>query len=147
MGSIATPVGVLPDTATLLDAVAGQVPPRLPVTEPAPARKSALPGLTRKAPARATASRPGPTSPLAEDIEDIAYEVLESLPEGLYAPAALYEPYTLQTIRIPGAQPHPTKLVQTAAMASVAPPKPGYRPRLPACVVTTGSCRMPSSRP
>jgi hypothetical protein len=37
----------------------------------------------------------------------------------------------LQTIRIPGAKPHPTRLVQSAAMASVAPPKPSYRPLFP----------------
>ena len=43
---------------------------------------------------------------------------------------ALYEDYALQSIRIPGAQAHPTKLVQSAAMASVAPPKPTYRPHL-----------------
>jgi hypothetical protein len=47
---------------------------------------------------------------------------------------AIYEEYALQTIRIPGSRPHPTKLVQSAAMASVAPPKPSYRPTLPADV-------------
>ena len=36
----------------------------------------------------------------------------------------------------PGAQAHPTKLVQSAAMASVAPPKPSYRPRLPINLVS-----------
>ncbi|MFX4478025.1 strawberry notch-like NTP hydrolase domain-containing protein, partial [Acinetobacter baumannii] len=51
---------------------------------------------------------------------------------------ALYEPYALQSLRIPGAQPHPTRLVQSAAMASVAPPKPSYRPHLPECLVEQG---------
>ena len=51
---------------------------------------------------------------------------------------ALYEEYALQSIRIPGAHAHPTKLVQSAAMASVAPPKPSYRPHLPASVVADG---------
>ncbi len=32
----------------------------------------------------------------------------------------------------PGSTAHPTRLVQSAAMASVAPPKPGYHPMLPA---------------
>jgi hypothetical protein len=41
---------------------------------------------------------------------------------------ALYEGYGLQSIRIAGARAHPTRLVQSAAMASVAPPRPGYRP-------------------
>jgi hypothetical protein len=43
--------------------------------------------------------------------------------------------------RIPGARPHPTRLVQSAAMASVAPPKPSYRPYLP-----PGCCPTPNSR-
>lgn len=51
---------------------------------------------------------------------------------------ALYEPYELQSLRIPGAQPHPTWLVQSAAMASVAPPKPNYRPHLPEGLVEQG---------
>ncbi|HQV03469.1 MULTISPECIES: strawberry notch family protein [unclassified Novosphingobium] len=51
---------------------------------------------------------------------------------------ALYEPYALQSLRIPGAQPHPTRLVQSAAMASVAPPKPSYRPHLPEGLVEQG---------
>src|SRR3546814_8516175 len=44
----------------------------------------------------------------------------------------------LQSIRIPNAKPHPTRLVQSAAMASVAPPKPSYRPHLPAAVMADG---------
>jgi hypothetical protein len=49
-----------------------------------------------------------------------------------------YTKYVLQSIRIPGSQPHPTRLVQSAAMASVAPPKPTYRPHLPAEAVSQG---------
>jgi hypothetical protein len=51
---------------------------------------------------------------------------------------AIYETFRLQAIDIPGAAPHPTKLVQSAAMASVAPPKPTYRPKLPAAVLRDG---------
>ncbi|HKR17195.1 strawberry notch family protein [Rhizorhapis sp.] len=51
---------------------------------------------------------------------------------------ALYEPYVLQSIRIAGAQPHPTRLVQSAAMASVAPPMPSYQPHLPLGLVEKG---------
>ena len=50
----------------------------------------------------------------------------------------LYEEYGLQTIRIPDSQAHPTKLVQSVAMASVAPPKPSYRPHLPSAVISDG---------
>jgi predicted RNA methylase len=51
---------------------------------------------------------------------------------------AIYEPYALQSIHIPDARPHPSALVQSAAMASVAPPKPGYRPHLPKTVISDG---------
>jgi predicted RNA methylase len=51
---------------------------------------------------------------------------------------AIYETYSLQSISIAGALPHPTKLVQSAAMASVAPPKPTYRPILPPHVLGDG---------
>ena len=50
----------------------------------------------------------------------------------------LYEAYEVQTITIAGAKPHPTKLVQSAAMASVRPPLPAYRPLLPKRLIETG---------
>ena len=52
--------------------------------------------------------------------------------------ASLYEPYEVQTIFIEGASAHPTQLVQSAAMASVAPPMPTYRPVLPVRLVADG---------
>jgi hypothetical protein len=70
---------------------------------------------------------------------EVAYEPVDWIPsDASKITDALYEAYTLQSIRIPGAQAHPTKLVQSAAMASVAPPKASYRPHLPANVVTDG---------
>jgi hypothetical protein len=51
---------------------------------------------------------------------------------------ALYEPYVLQSVRIIGAQPHPTRLVQSAAMSSVAPPRPSYQPHFPSGLVEQG---------
>ena len=70
---------------------------------------------------------------------EVTYELVNWTPtDASQISDALYEAYMLQAIRIPGAQPHPTKLVQSAAMASVAPPKPAYRPHLPANVVADG---------
>ena len=61
-----------------------------------------------------------------------------STPSADVLEAGLYEPYTVQSIIIEGAKPHPTVLVQSAAMASVAPPKPTYRPHLPQSVISSG---------
>ncbi len=70
---------------------------------------------------------------------EVAYEPVDWMPtDASKITDALYEEYALQSIRISGAQSHPTKLVQSAAMASVAPPKPSYRPHLPANVVADG---------
>ena len=70
---------------------------------------------------------------------ELAYETTDWAPDpSSRLSEALYEPYRLTTVVIPGAKPHPTTLVQSAAMSSVAPPKPSYRPRLPAGAVESG---------
>ncbi|HWK43012.1 MAG TPA: strawberry notch family protein [Croceibacterium sp.] len=126
--------GTAPDVATLLDWIETQVPSRLPVTHPklpesvlAAVPKSVRGTLTRAAMARSA------TAPVGDpEGVELAYGTVDwTPPEGTRLTDAIYEQYGLQSIRIPGAQPHPTKLVQSAAMASVAPPKPSYRPMLP----------------
>jgi predicted RNA methylase len=131
--------GMASDAATLLAWVTRQVPARLPV-----AASIAVPALPRPAvprTVRAYAMRPASLSadpPPAEAIE-LAYETVDWAPaEGGRITEALYEGYGLQSIRIPGSQAHPTRLVQSAAMASVAPPKPSYRPHLTANVIADG---------
>ena len=73
-------------------------------------------------------------SPTASPVAvELGYETIDAVPsDAARLSDAIYEEYGLQSIRIPGAVPHPTKLVQSAAMASVAPPRPTYRPMLPA---------------
>jgi predicted RNA methylase len=134
-----SPLGVAPDAATLLDWVTEYVPARLPI-----AAAVATPPIARAASPRtvpAYATRPsGVTSPTADPAAvELAYKIAVWTPaEGGRITEALYEEYALQSIRIPGSQPHPTKLVQSAAMASVAPPLPSYRPLLPPDVITGG---------
>ncbi len=55
----------------------------------------------------------------------------------------VYEPYRPQRLKVAGAQEHPGKLVQSAAMASVEPPQPSYKPRLPADLVKSGGLSLP----
>ncbi|MBB6414069.1 strawberry notch family protein [Mesorhizobium sangaii] len=73
-----------------------------------------------------------PAVPLAYELRDWMAE------EGGRLTDTIYEPYALQSIDIPRAKPHPTPLVQSAAMAAVAPPKPSYRPLLPDAIIDEG---------
>ncbi|MGJ0395378.1 MAG: strawberry notch-like NTP hydrolase domain-containing protein [Methylocystis sp.] len=80
---------------------------------------------------------PAPRAP--SEIVEIAYAHRDwKAIEGGALSAGLYEPYAVQSIAIEGAKPHPTTLVQSAAMASVAPPRPVYRPHLPKSVIDSG---------
>ncbi|MEO3434587.1 strawberry notch-like NTP hydrolase domain-containing protein [Inquilinus sp. CAU 1745] len=127
--------GIAPDVATLLGWIEAQVPPRLPVS--LPKEPSSVPATAPKTVrgylARAVTTRPVAAPDSDPDGVELAYETVDwTPPEGARLSDAIYEEYALQSLRIPGAKPHPTKLVQSAAMASVAPPKPSYRPMLPA---------------
>ncbi len=134
-------LGIAPDVATLLRWIGEQVPPRLAV-ERSVAMPIAAPAAPRTVPVsrvRAIPTQPARAPVTDPEALDLAYETTDwTPPEEARLSEAIYEEYRLQSIRIPGAQPHPTKLVQSAAMASVAPPKPSYRPRLPARLVADG---------
>lgn len=155
--------GVAPDLETLLTWISG-LPPRSPSTAPnsigalsngtssacaakMAARKAA--GTMRPAAVTAPASRPSavhaprPLPSVASRIDDEVVELSYELRDGTINARAdvadgIYEPYRLQAIRIPDAKPHPDKLVESVAMASVAPPKPNYRPHLPKRIVISG---------
>ena len=73
----------------------------------------------------------------AQEAEEVSYEPREAAAETKFSDR-LYEAYEVQTIAIAGAKPHPTKLVQSAAMASVRPPLPSYRPLLPKRLIEDG---------
>ena len=135
------------DVSELLALVECHVPPRpslaatpsLPSPAVAASRVSGLSGVSPRItpslhPIKASISRA--TAPA---VVELVYETCEGAPgEVAGLSESLYEGYTLQTLRIPGARPHPTRLVQPAAMASVAPPKPRYRPHLPERVLSAG---------
>ena len=132
-------LGMAPDAATLLDWVVRNVPARLPIVATAAAPtvgRSLVPRTLRGT----TISTPSvPAYGVVADSVELAYDTLDWLPaESGRITEALYEEYGLQTIRIPDSQAHPTKLVQSVAMASVAPPKPSYRPHLPPGVISGG---------
>jgi len=126
------------DPATLLDWIADSVPPRLPFIAPAGNQIAARNAGRQSLPPVARPSSVSAKVPESEAVE-LAYETVDWKPmEGIGITDALYEEYGLQSICIPGAQAHPTKLVQSAAMASVAPPKTSYRPHLPGKIISDG---------
>ena len=130
--------GLAPDVATLLAWVEARVPPRatcapIHLSDSAPLHEAVLSGH----PVPRLASRP--LAPVAADAVELGYELIEVAPElTARLSDALYEPFALQTLRVPDAGAHPTPLVQSAAMASVRPPAPTYRPHLPSGLVAAG---------
>jgi predicted RNA methylase len=140
--SLPVSMGIARDLPTLLDWVTRHVPARRPIagTPTAVVPAIASPSTPRTVRAYVAQRQPVTAAP-ASDLAatEVIYESIDWAPtDGSKITDALYESYALQSIRIPGAQAHPTKLVQSAAMASVAPPRPFYRPHLPARVVGDG---------
>src|SRR3984885_10278950 len=136
VGIFVTSTGNAPDLPTLLAWVMQYVPPRRPVAGTAAAVVPAIANAPTPRTVRAYLGQRQPAAAVpAVDLvaTEIAYEPVDWTPTNAGKISdALYEEYALQSIHIPGAQSHPTKLVQSAAMASVAPPKPSYRPHLAA---------------
>ena len=131
--------GVAPDLPTLLAWVTQHVPARHPLVGKAASMVPAIASPSRTVRAYAGQRQPAAVPAIEPVATEVAYEPVDWAPtDARQISDALYEAYALQSIRIPGAQAHPTKLVQSAAMASVAPPKPSYRPHLPASVVANG---------
>jgi hypothetical protein len=130
--------------AELLDQVTRLVPARPALASlPAPVFPLQVPTPRPKPAAKSTNAAPlfppRVVSAPAPNFIELAYDTCEWRPgESGRLSAALYEGYALQSLRIGDARPHPTKLVQSAAMAAVAPPRPSYRPYLPPLFVEGG---------
>ena len=124
--------------AELLALIEDRLPPRPPVSSlPAVASPTVTrPALAKAAPQRRVpSSHPAPSQP--QDAEEVRYEPRAASAETTFGDR-LYEPYAVQSIVISGAKPHPTMLVQSAAMASVRPPLPSCRPLLPKRLIADG---------
>ncbi|WP_333826127.1 strawberry notch-like NTP hydrolase domain-containing protein, partial [Pinisolibacter sp.] len=128
-------IGMASDVTTLMTWIGAGVPPRRrvevpPARTPRPSTIGSIAQKPRSFPVHLR--HPAVASSEQQGVE-LAYETVDwAPPEGARLTEAIYEDHVLQSIRIPGAAPHPTRLVQSTAMASVAPPKPNHRPRLPA---------------
>ncbi len=128
---------LITSTADLLRLVMRTMPERLPVQ----AKVVEIKREPAKLDTAKTALAPIAEKPKPIDITDslpLAYETLDWSAPIEELKDCLYENYTPQSVVIEGAKPHPTTLVQSAAMASVAPPKPSYVPDLPKRLITEG---------
>lgn len=89
--------------------------------------------------------RPPPTIPLhvpqARSVtafaQPLAFHTLEE-PAATGAQVGIYLPYRASRVAIPGAAPHPTPLVESLAMGSIAAPRPDHIPLLPPGAVERG---------
>ncbi|MER9020170.1 strawberry notch-like NTP hydrolase domain-containing protein [Mesorhizobium sp. M0898] len=123
--------GILRNAAMQMAARSRRAAP-LAVSTAAPKAMQSVRPIARAKPARQVMANSTPAIPLAYELRDWMPE------EGGRLTDSIYEPYALQSIDIPRAKPHPTPLVQSAAMAAVAPPKPSYRPLLPDAIIDEG---------
>jgi hypothetical protein len=70
--------------------------------------------------------------------EPLSYRILET-PAPSADQVGIYLPYRPSRIVIPGASPHPTPLVESLAMGSIAAPKPAHVPVLPPGILGAGA--------
>lgn len=117
----------------LLDAIQ-HLPARARPSDPMPPTPRARLSLFRRQSQNPTAPclRPGAVEPDGEQpIEVLTLD--DPAPEG--EPAGIYMAWRPSRLALPGAAAHPTPLVESLAMGSIAAPRPAYQPRLPSSVV------------
>ena len=113
------------------------LPPRQCDRRANPAAAARAPSLfvrrpTASAPAPAPASGLSPSGPVR-----LAFDILDE-PAPAAEPVGIYLPYRPSRVVIAGASAHPTPLVESIAMGSIAAPKPEDAPLLPARLVEQG---------
>ncbi|MBC2653565.1 strawberry notch family protein [Novosphingobium aerophilum] len=104
---------------------------RDPTQATAPRPKLSLFRSVKTGPARPVIVR----APQTNDVRPVAYEVLAE-PAAMGEQRGVYADYRPSRVVIAEAGEHPTHLVESAAMASIAAPKPSYVPSLPERTVT-----------
>jgi predicted RNA methylase len=124
--------GILRNAAMHMGARSGPRAAPLAVSRAAPRATLSARPIAQAKPACQVMASSTPAVPLAYELRDWTPQ------QGGPLTDTIYEPYALQSIDIPRAKPHPTPLVQSAAMAAVAPPKPSYRPLLPDAIIDEG---------
>jgi hypothetical protein len=71
-------------------------------------------------------------------VEPLDYEIIDEPMLAKRLDDGIFEPYRPRRLRFPGAKPHPTPLIESTTLASVAPPIPTARPLLPRSLIDEG---------
>lgn len=118
----------------LFDALTG-LPPRPAISRHDPKTpRNAAPGIFRAT--KSPKTRPIIIrQPNKNDVLPVEYRVLDE-PSPLGEQHGIYTAYRPSRLAVLKAGQHPTQLVESAAMASIAAPKPSYEPTLPEQTVT-----------
>jgi protein-L-isoaspartate O-methyltransferase len=119
----------LVEAARLVAALPGR-----PMAAPRPFRATSQ--LALLSPRARTLATPSTRLGFIASSAAVAYEVVEWSGEG--HDIGLYQAYRLGRIAFSEPRPHPSPLVESGSMASVAPPAPTYRPVLPPTVRAEG---------
>jgi hypothetical protein len=112
----------------------------LPERRPLPLQPLPQPSATLSLFVRRTTPRPvaaPPAKAAGGAAEPLAYRPLDE-PAPVAEQVGLYLPYRPSRVVLPGASAHPTPLVESLAMGSIAAPRPTHVPLLPAALVAEG---------
>ena len=130
---------IAPDAQSLLETVLEHVPPRLPVeTTPVADLFGHAPKPVPDRPTAFVAAAKPPTATPERDwgtVSELRYTTAPPAPAEDNAAAGPYRAWRPGPVFVHNAAPHPTPLVQSAAMAAVSHPTPSYRPMLPERIV------------
>ncbi len=127
--------------AELLDAVLERLPPRQPLGPAEAPRGRTMAGHAGRAGRNGAGRRPAKARPHewgpAAELDYTSERRPESAAERTAADRP-YQPWRPAAVIVPGAEAHPTALVEAAAMAAVPHRTPGARPRLPVSLAAEG---------
>lgn len=132
-------VGRLEQLLSHVEALPDRTVPSAPSIQQIVPSASTPSSLFRRRSVAFAAPVPAPRAmPQAYASEPLAYRTLDD-PAPTAQQVGIYLPYRPSRVAIPGASPHPTPLVESLAMGSIAAPKPTHVPELPAGLVANGT--------